>query len=204
MSVRARVPRFGAAPAWPRTSTIPSRWRFVIPSPIRIIGIDPGLRTTGWGVIEAIGTRLAFVACGVVRSAGGDPLAVRLRALHDGLADIVAAQMPDEAAVEETFVNRDPQAALKLGQARGIALLVPALAAVPVTEYSANLIKKTVTGAGLADKTQVQMMVKVLLPRCTFSSPDAADALAVAITHAQHRTAMRRTAEFAATNGAAR
>lgn len=133
-----------------------------------------------------------------MRSNGDDPLAVRLRTLHDGLAAILAAHEPDEAAVEETFVNRDPQAALKLGQARGIALLVPALADVPVAEYAANLIKKTVTGAGLAEKTQVQLMVKILLPRCDFASPDSADALAVAITHAQHRVATRRMAEFAA------
>lgn len=138
------------------------------------------------------------MACGVVRSVGSDDTATRLRDLHDGLAAVLAAQAPDEAAVEETFVNRDPQSALKLGLARGIALLVPALARVPVAEYAANLIKKTVTGAGLAEKTQVQMMVKVLLPRCDFSVPDAADALAVAITHAQHRVARRRAADLAA------
>ena len=149
-------------------------------------------------MIEADGSRLAFVACGIVRSAGTDDTASRLRTLHDGLATILAAHRPDEAAVEETFVNRDPQSALKLGQARGIALLVPALANVPVTEYAANLIKKTVTGAGLAEKAQVQMMVKVLLPRCDFATADAADALAVAITHAQHRIARRRLAELAA------
>ncbi len=159
-----------------------------------IIGIDPGLRNMGWGVIEAIGSRLVFVACGIVRSDGADDTALRLRALHDGLTAVIATHRPDEAAVEETFVNRDPQSALKLGHARGVALLVPALAQVPVAEYSANLIKKTVTGAGLAGKTQVQMMVKVLLPRCELPSADAADALAVAITHAQHRAARRRAA----------
>ena len=111
---------------------------------------------------------------------------------------MIAAQAPDEAAVEETFVNRDPQSALKLGHARGIALLVPALAGVPVTEYSANLIKKTVTGAGLAEKQQVQMMVKVLLPRSELPSADAADALAVAITHAQLRDSQRRAAALLA------
>ncbi len=165
--------------------------------PVRILGIDPGLRTTGWGVIEAQGSRLVFVACGAVRSNAGDTLAARLRSLHDGLAAIVAAHDPHEAAVEETFVNRDPQSALKLGQARGVALLVPALAGLPVAEYAANLVKKTVTGAGHAEKTQVQMMVKVLLPRCELAGADAADALAVAITHAQHRGA-RRIAEQAA------
>ena len=151
----------------------------------------------GWGVIEACGSRLTFVACGAVRSDGADDIANRLRTLHDGLAAVLATQGPQEAAVEETFVNRDPQSALKLGQARGIALLVPALAGIPVAEYAANLIKKTVTGAGLADKTQVQMMVKVLLPRCELQSADAADALAVAITHAQLRGAARRLAALA-------
>lgn len=164
---------------------------------VRIIGIDPGLRTTGWGVIEAHGSRLAFVACGAVRSDAGDALASRLRSLHDGLAAVIATHAPHEAAVEETFVNRDPQSALKLGQARGIALLVPALAGLPVAEYAANLIKKTVTGAGHAEKTQVQMMVKVLLPRSDFAGADAADALAVAITHAQHRGARRIAAQAA-------
>ena len=162
--------------------------------PVRILGIDPGLRTTGWGVIEAHGSRLAFVACGHVQSQANDPLAVRLKTLHVGLAAVIAAHAPHEAAVEETFVNRDPQSALRLGQARGIALLAPALAGLPVAEYAANLIKKTVTGAGHAEKMQVQMMVKVLLPRADFSGADAADALAVAITHAQHRGAARRLA----------
>lgn len=168
------------------------------PQPIRILGIDPGLRTTGWGLVEAQGTRLAFIACGTVTSAASDPLASRLRSLYEGLAAMIAAHAPHEAAIEETFVNRDPQSALKLGQARGIALLAPALAGIPVAEYAANLIKKTVTGAGHAEKAQVQMMVKVLLPRCDVAGADAADALAVAITHAQHRGAARRFAALAA------
>lgn len=121
-----------------------------------------------------------------------------MRVLHEGLTAIIATHRPHEAAVEETFVNRDPQSALKLGHARGIALVVPALAGLPVAEYAANLIKKTVTGAGHAEKAQVALMVKVLLPRCELTSPDAADALAVAITHAQHRGAARRIAELAA------
>ena len=168
-----------------------------MPEAVRIIGIDPGLRHTGWGIVEAQGSRLAFVACGAIHSRNGDEMASRLRTLHDGLAEIVAAHRPHEAAVEETFVNRDPQSALKLGQARGVALLVPALAGLSVAEYSANLIKKTVTGTGHAEKTQVALMVKVLLPRCELPSADAADALAVAITHAQLRVAARRAAEFA-------
>jgi crossover junction endodeoxyribonuclease RuvC len=154
---------------------------------IRILGLDPGLRNTGWGIIDAQGSRLSYVACGSVHSDGSLSLADRLRQLHDGIASIVHAHMPDEAAVEETFVNRDPQSTLKLGQARGIALLVPALAGIPVAEYAANLVKKTVVGAGHAQKPQVGMMIKVLLPKSDASSPDAADALAVAICHAQHR-----------------
>ena len=124
-------------------------------------------------------------------------LASRLRQLHEGLAAIIHAHQPDEAAVEETFVNRDPQSALKLGQARGIALVVPALAGLPVAEYAANLVKKTVVGAGHAEKTQVAMMVKMLLPKCDPASPDAADALAIAITHAQHRGARDLAARLA-------
>ena len=153
----------------------------------RIIGIDPGLRNMGYGIIESEGSRLSFVACGSVHSDATLSLAERLRQLHDGLAAIIAEHAPDEAAVEETFVNRDPQGALKLGQARGIALLVPALAGLPVAEYAANVIKKTVVGAGHADKAQIAMMVKVLLPKSAAKSSDAADALAAAITHAQHR-----------------
>lgn len=159
--------------------------------PIRILGIDPGLRNTGWGVVDALGSRLSFVACGSVHSDGQLTLGDRLRQLHDGLTSILHAHMPHEAAVEETFVNRDPQSALKLGQARGIALLVPSIAGLPVAEYAANLVKKTVTGAGHAEKAQIAMMVKVLLPRSDAATPDAADALAVAICHAQHRGARK-------------
>ena len=167
-------------------------------APIRILGIDPGLRNTGWGVIEADGSRLSFVACGAVHSDAALSLGERLRQLHDGLAGIIAAHEPHEAAVEETFVNRDPQSALKLGQARGIALLAPALAGLSVAEYAANLIKKTVVGAGHAEKAQVAMMVRVLLPKCDAKSADAADALAVAICHAQHRGARALATRFAA------
>ena len=167
-------------------------------APIRILGIDPGLRNTGWGVIEADGSRLSFVACGAVHSDAALSLGERLRQLHDGLAGIIAAHEPHEAAVEETFVNRDPQSALKLGQARGIALLAPALAGLSVAEYAANLVKKTVAGAGHAEKAQVAMMVRVLLPKCDAKSADAADALAVAICHAQHRGARALATRFAA------
>ena len=161
---------------------------------IRIIGIDPGLRNMGWGIIEAEGSRLVFVACGALHSSAGRPLGERLRELHDGLTGIIARYQPGEAAVEETFVNRDPQSALKLGQARGVALAALSLGGLRVAEYSANLIKKTVVGVGHAEKEQVAMMVKRLLPMSEAKTPDAADALAVAICHAQHRAARARGA----------
>lgn len=163
---------------------------------IRILGIDPGLRKTGWGVILSEGTKLAFIACGVVESEQKAPLAERLRQLHDGIAGVIAAHAPGEVAVEETFVNRDPQSALKLGQARGVALVVPALAGLEVAEYAANLVKKTVVGVGHADKKQVQAMIRVLLPKAETKSADAADALAVAICHAQHRGARAMLAKY--------
>jgi crossover junction endodeoxyribonuclease RuvC len=159
---------------------------------IRIIGIDPGLRRMGWGIVDIAGSRLMFVASGVVTSHAGSALATRLRTLHESLTGLIRTHAPSEVAVEETFVNRDPQSALKLGQARAIALVVPALAGLEVAEYAANLIKKTVTGNGHAEKTQIAAMVKVLLPRSDAASADAADALAVAITHAQHRRARAR------------
>ncbi|WP_454655787.1 crossover junction endodeoxyribonuclease RuvC [Bosea beijingensis] len=155
--------------------------------PIRILGIDPGLRKTGWGIVISEGSKLSFVACGCIESDGALSLGQRLRQLHEGLNKVLAAHRPHEAAVEETFINRDPQSALKLGQARGIALVVPALAGLDVAEYAANLVKKTVVGVGHADKKQVQAMIRVLLPKAETSSADAADALAVAICHAQHR-----------------
>jgi len=154
---------------------------------IRIIGIDPGLRRTGWGLIEACGNSLRFLGAGTIRSDDKADLASRLCQLHDGLAGIVHAERPDEAAVEQTFVNKDATATLKLGQARGVAMLVPALAGLPVSEYAPNAVKKTVIGVGHGDKRQIHMMVKVLMPRATFDSDDAADALAIAICHAHHR-----------------
>ena len=157
--------------------------------PIRILGIDPGLRNTGWGVIEAAGPRLTYVGCGSIHTDAGDSLAERLALIHRSIARLIDDERPAEAAVEETFVNRDPQSTLKLGQARGAALAVLALRELPVAEYAANLIKKTVVGVGHAEKAQVQMMVKMLLPASQAKSPDAADALAVAICHASHRTA---------------
>jgi crossover junction endodeoxyribonuclease RuvC len=142
--------------------------------PIRIIGIDPGLRRTGWGVVEISGNRLGFIGCGSV-------------AIHDGLTRILDEFRPHEAAVEATFVNKDAAATLKLGQARGIAMVVPAKAGVPVAEYAPNLVKKSIVGAGHGDKAQVRMMIGVLLPKADPASDDAADALAIAVTHAHHR-----------------
>jgi crossover junction endodeoxyribonuclease RuvC len=159
---------------------------------MRIIGLDPGLRNTGWGVIEVDANRFRYVADGTIRPKTDQILSWRLRDLHDGLAEAIAAYLPDEAAVEETFVNKNPKSTLKLGEARGVVVLAPALAGVPVAEYSANRIKKAVVGAGHADKKQIQMMVQRILPGARFSSPDAADALAVAICHANFReTEMR-------------
>jgi crossover junction endodeoxyribonuclease RuvC len=155
--------------------------------PIRIIGIDPGLRRTGWGVIEVEGNRLVFVGCGSIEPADTLPLASRLLAIHEGLAVVLGAFKPAEAAVEQTFVNKDGVATLKLGQARGVAMLAPAMFGIEVAEYAPNQVKKTVVGAGHADKNQVAVMLKILLPKAEPRSADAADALAVAITHAHHR-----------------
>ncbi|WP_375573749.1 crossover junction endodeoxyribonuclease RuvC [Ahrensia marina] len=159
------------------------------PQAIRIFGIDPGLRHMGWGVVELAGTRLSYVASGVISPPAEDALPVRLAALYDGLEALLREHTPDEAAVEETFVNKDPASTLKLGQARGMALLAPARLGISVGEYAANQVKKTVVGVGHADKKQVQAMVKVLLPRADFSSADEADALAIAICHAHQRPA---------------
>jgi crossover junction endodeoxyribonuclease RuvC len=159
----------------------------MVPHPIRVIGIDPGLRRTGWGLVEVDGNRLGFVACGSVETNDRAPLAERLLAIHDGLVRVLDEFRPDEAAVEATFVNRDASATLKLGQARGIAMLVPARSGISVAEYAPNLVKKTIVGAGHGDKTQVRMMIGVLLPKADPRSHDAADALAIAITHAHHR-----------------
>ena len=155
---------------------------------IRIIGIDPGLRRTGWGVIDYDEVRLGFVACGSVESDDGESLGVRLRQLFDGLSLVLARLEPAEAAIEQTFVNRDAAATLKLGQARGIAPLVPALLGLEIAEYAPNAVKKTVVGAGHGDKGQIRAMVKCLLPRASFDSADEADALAIAITHAHCRS----------------
>jgi crossover junction endodeoxyribonuclease RuvC len=158
---------------------------------MRLIGLDPGLRLTGWGVIDVDGNRLRHVAHGVIKVTVEGSLAERLKELFDAIAAIVSAQQPAEAAVEETFVNVNPVSTLKLGQARGVVLLAPACAGLPVYEYAANLVKKSVVGAGHADKRQVAMMVGRLLPGVE-ATADAADALAVAICHAHHRATARR------------
>lgn len=158
---------------------------------MRVLGLDPGLQHTGWGVIDVSGSRLRHVADGAVHSDAARPLSQRLVQLHDGLAAVIAEWQPTEAAVEETFVNKNPTSTLKLGLARGVALLVPALAGIGVSEYPANLVKKSVVGAGHAAKAQVQTMVRLLLPGCGTSGADAADALAVAICHAHHAQTRR-------------
>lgn len=152
---------------------------------MRVLGIDPGLRNLGWGVIEMQGGRLSHVANGVCKS-DGETLAERLHSLHSQLTHIFSRFKPDTAAVEQTFVNRDGAGTLKLGQARGIAMLVPAQFGLDVGEYAPNKVKKTVVGVGHADKAQIALMVKVQMPGIEIAGPDAADALAIAICHAHH------------------
>ncbi len=151
-----------------------------------ILGIDPGLQKTGWGIIRSEGQRLSFIACGSIKTVVTDGLAHRLAFIHRELSNIIEIYRPAAAAVEETFMNNNAASALKLGQARGVALAVPALHGLPVAEYGANKIKKTVSGTGHAAKQQIGMMVKMLLPGCGIISADEADALAVAICHAHH------------------
>lgn len=154
---------------------------------VRIIGVDPGLRHTGWGVIDSDGVRLTYVAAGRISAATDEPMAYRLRAIFEELSGVIATYRPREAAVEETFVNDNARATLKLGQARGVAMLAPAVAGLKVGEYAPNLIKKSVVGSGHADKKQIQVMVGFLLPKADLKTPDEADALAIAICHANHR-----------------
>jgi crossover junction endodeoxyribonuclease RuvC len=161
---------------------------------VRLLGIDPGLRFTGWGLIEVDGNRLRHVADGVIATDNTDSVPGRLRVLHDALAALLAAHHVDEAAVEETYVNRNGTATLKLGYARGVALLAPTLAGITVAEYGAMTVKLAVVGTGAASKDQVQMMVRRLLPGATLKRADAADALAVAICHAHHRASRTRWA----------
>lgn len=155
---------------------------------IRIIGIDPGLRRTGWGIVDSDGVRLSHVAAGVITPPTDDDLAYRLRALFEGITSVIKCFLPQEAAVEETFVNDNPRSTLKLGQARGTVLLAPAMLGLRIAEYTPNLIKKSITGTGHAEKQQMQAMIGFLLPKATVGSADEADALAIAITHANHRS----------------
>jgi crossover junction endodeoxyribonuclease RuvC len=156
---------------------------------VRILGLDPGLRRTGWGVIACEGTRMSHVAHGVLTPDTTTPFAERLLALLEGLAEVIARHAPDEAAVEETFMNNNAASALKLGHARACALLAPARAGLAVAEYAPTVVKKAVVGTGGADKAQVGFMIARLLPTAGRTTADAADALAVAIAHAHARTA---------------
>ena len=159
---------------------------------MRILGLDPGLGTTGWGLIEAEGNRLAHIANGQIRTDPSAPLPQRLVALADQLEQLIAEHRPDGAAAEEVFVNKNPQSTLKLGQARGVVLMCAARAGIEVGDYAARLVKKAVVGNGNAEKMQVHAMVSRLLPSVKIAGPDAADALAVAITHAHHLATKRR------------
>lgn len=155
---------------------------------MRILGVDPGLRNLGWGIIDVMGSRITHVANGICHSTGND-LAKRLLSLHEQLTDVVALHAPESAAVENTFVNKDGVGTLKLGQARAIALLVPAQAGLPIGEYAPNKVKKTIVGVGHADKAQVEHMVKLQLPGVQLAGADAADALAIALCHAHYSRA---------------
>ncbi len=153
---------------------------------MKILGIDPGLQKCGWGLIHHNGSSLKFIACGLVKTNAADPMALRLARLHEGLVDVLKLHTPDAAAIEETFVNNNPASALKLGQARGVAMSVPALYGLEVAEYAANKIKKSIVGNGHASKDQMGHMIRTLLPACGQIGEDEADALAVAITHAHY------------------
>jgi crossover junction endodeoxyribonuclease RuvC len=155
---------------------------------VRILGLDPGLQHMGWGLVESTGSRLRHLGDGVVSTKAELPLAERLCQIYRALTELLEALRPDEAAVEHTYVNKNPGAALKLGQARGVVLLAPALRGLPVAEYQAMEVKRAVVGTGHADKIQVQDMVRRLLPGAVIKRADAADALAVAICHANHRS----------------
>ena len=158
------------------------------PAPLRILGLDPGLRKTGWGVIRVEGNRLSHLGHGVIAPDEKAPFSERLLALYEGISAVVADWSPDEAAIEETFMNNNAASALQLGHARAAALLAPAKAGLPVAEYAARLVKKSVVGTGAADKDQVAFMISRILPGSAGATADAADALAVAVAHAHART----------------
>jgi len=171
---------------------------------MRLLGLDPGLLRTGWGIIEAEGNLLRFRAAGVVVSDVADPLAARLDTIYRGLQEVVALHRPDAAAIEETVVNVNAGSSLKLGQARGVAMLAAAHAGLSVTEYASKTIKRAVVGTGAAQKRQVAMMVRTLLPGSGVVGGDAADALAVALCHAHHDATRRRLAPALAAAARAR
>jgi crossover junction endodeoxyribonuclease RuvC len=162
---------------------------------VRLLGLDPGLRRTGWGVIAVDGNRLSHLGNGRIATKDSASIAERLADLHDGLAALIDEYKPDEAAIEATFVNKNAASALKLGMARGAVMLAPARLGLPVAEYAPNLVKKSIVGAGHAEKAQIARMIHVLLPGCVIAGPDAADALAVAICHAHHRASRMRWVE---------
>ena len=166
---------------------------------MKILGIDPGLQKTGWGVVESEGNRLHFIACGLIKTDSDLTLAQRLRQIDDGMQDVVKTHMPEEAAIEETFVNNNAASALKLGCARGVAMVVPARFDIPVFEYAANLIKKSVVGNGHATKDQMEMMVRTLIPAVGRGlGADEADAIAIAICHAHHASSRNRFTQIMA------
>lgn len=167
------------------------------PGAVRLIGIDPGLRRMGYGLIDRLGNKLSHVGHGTLTSDAGDDLAIRLRDLYLALTQVIEAYRPDEAAVEQTFVNKDPVATLKLGQARAVSLLVPAIHHIPVAEYAPNHVKKAIVGVGHAEKQQIHHMVGVLLPGLKVDGNDAADALALAICHAHHMDGRAQAARLA-------
>jgi len=156
------------------------------PGPIRILGIDPGSRATGYGLIDKVGEQVHFVSCGVIRTSPKSPLPERLKELHDGISEVIVKHHPERAAVEEVFMSKNPSSALKLGHARGVLILAAMQHNLPIAEYSPRLIKQAVAGYGQASKAQVQQMVRVLLRLSAPPSHDAADALAVALCYANH------------------
>ena len=155
-----------------------------------VLGIDPGLQRTGWGVVRQQGNALSFIGCGVITSRTDDALSLRLASLSKGISEVIERYRPAESAIEETFVNVNGASTLKLGQARGALILTLAQAGLPVAEYAATLVKKSVVGAGRAEKEQISQMVKIILPGCGAHGPDAMDALAIAITHMHHRRSL--------------
>jgi crossover junction endodeoxyribonuclease RuvC len=169
---------------------------------MRLLGLDPGLQRTGWGLVHARGNSVSFLAAGVVGTNPGQDLALRLNALYRGLQEVIAGHRPDAAAVEETVVNKNAESSLKLGHARGVVLLAAAHAGLPVSEYASKTVKRAVVGTGAADKRQVAMMVRTLLPGSGTPAPDAADALAVALCHAHHHATGMRLAAMLVTSRA--